>query len=307
MHAPGTTGNFGPGFDTLSMALRELGDRVTLSLADEDRITVEGPGAAGIPTTWTDNVAGRTLDRLRAGTGVGDHFHVTLHKPRRGGSGLGSSASSAGGVALAFHGLHPDAGLRDCDLWAAARHGEELAGDNPEDVAAVILGGLVVVQPAAGMPVLHRVPPPEDLVLAVAVPDLELATREMRALLPPSWPRDDVVWNLGQTAALVKACYEGDVAAMGACLQDRLAEPYRGPRWPHLDAARRAARDAGAYGAAIAGSGPAVFAVCDSPSTARDAAAAMADAVRQSGFEAESLVAFPEDRVMHDAVPMREL
>ena len=102
LDAPATIGNFGPGFDISSLALAGIGDRITLQVAEEDAISVSGPGAHEIPEAWGENVVGPTLDRLREQAGIADALHVELVKPRRPGSGLGSSASSAAGVSTSL-------------------------------------------------------------------------------------------------------------------------------------------------------------------------------------------------------------
>ena len=53
----------------------------------------------------------------------------------------------------------------------------------------------------------------------------------------------------------------GDCALIGASMHDRLHEPYRARLYPHLDAMRAVAREAGALGAALSGAGPTVIAL----------------------------------------------
>jgi homoserine kinase len=302
VHAPATIGNCGPGFDALSLALHDAGDVVTLRHSDADTLEVTGPGAGDIPTLWAQNVVGPTLDALRARTGANAPLAVRIEKARPGGSGLGSSASSAGGAALAFHRLYPPEDLTEHDLWEAAYAGERLAGGgNPDDVAAVVLGGLAILRRAGESLAITRVAPPHRLRVGVAVPALALETTKMREVLPESWPRAAVVANLGNTAAIVDACHRGDAAAMGACLDDRLALPARKRFVPFFDKARSAALAAGAHGVCLAGSGPAIAAFCSDDKAASSAAAAMAEAVMEFGIAAEHFVTRPEMEVMHAA------
>ncbi len=308
IRASATCGNFGPGFDTFSLALAGLGDRIEVSVAHEDRITMDGPGAASLPSAWGANVAGAALDHLRRAAGLEECYDVCIMKGQPGGSGLGSSASSAGGAALAFHALHPELGLTPEALVEAAAAGEAVAaGRHYDDVSAVILGGVAVVRLRAGRPVLGRLQPPADLHLAIVSPDLALPTREMRALLPETVPLADAVSNIGNAAALVAACHDGDVAALGACLDDRLSTPYRKARLPYFDDARAAALAAGAYGVAISGSGPAMIAVCDDGQAAGVVAAAMAAAVQEHQIPARALTARPEFQEVHHAVALPRL
>ncbi len=302
LQAAGTVGNFGPGFDVLSLAVADIGDTITIEQATQDSIAVTGPGAHGLPSGWHDNVAGIAVDALRKQTGDQACYHITLDKPRPGCSGLGSSASSAGGIALAYRRLTNAADLTPTNLIEAAYEGEQAAGGgNPDDVAAVVLGGIALVTPleSAGTHSYQRLDPPSTLHLAMLAPDLALSTPDMRRLLPKAWPRQDVLWNAARLVGLVHACHTGDVQALGQCLDDRLHTPYRSPRMPHFRPARQAALDAGAYGACISGSGPALIAVADDPAIASQAANAMREATQACDIEAEAFVAKPELGVPH--------
>jgi homoserine kinase len=98
--------------------------------------------------------------------------------------------------------------------------------------------------------------------------------------------------------------HRGDVEAIGACIEDRVAAPYRTPRVPGFKALREAALQAGAAGAGLSGSGPALFAVCRGPAVAKRVARAMADAAKGEGVPATAHVARPEREVMHRAVAL---
>lgn len=308
VHAPATIGNFGPGIDAFSLALHGHGDTIHLEEADEDTVTVTGPSADRIPGKWTDNAAGVTLDALRLAGFVDARFRVRIEKGQPAGSGLGSSASSAGGAALAFHALYPDAGLTANDLVKAAAEGEAAAaGYHFDDVSAVVMGGLAIVQLRNGEPSVTRVQPPGDLWLAVARPDLDLPTREMRRLLPAAVPFPDAVHNVANAARMVDGFHRGDIPAIGAALEDRMSLPYRKVRLPFYDAVAEAGRGAGAHGIALSGSGPTMVGVCGSDEEAQAVAAAMGEALEAAGQDHTCFVAQPEREVMHLAVRMHHV
>ena len=64
-----------------------------------------------------------------------------------------------------------------------------------------------------------------------------------------------VTHQLAQVAAMVAACFMGDLALFGRSIDDRIAEPARGTLIPGFAEAKRAAIDAGALGASISGAG----------------------------------------------------
>lgn len=305
IEAAATVGNFGAGFDVTNLALEGIGDRIAISSADEDHIALGGPDAETLPLAWHENIAGVVVDALRAKTNLREPLAVAIDKGQPAGSGLGSSASSAAGTALAFYHRHPDAGLGLYDLFEAAVKGEAMAGGgNADDVAAVLVGGLAVTHRTEAGLRIRRFDPPQDLVVAIALPDLRLPTSEMRDVLPRLVPRTDAIWNLSQTAAMLQAFTAGDVAAMGDCLEDRLALPYRAEKVPFLRPAIDAALDAGAYGGCLSGSGPAVVAICDDPEVAKAASLAMAEAVQGLGHDchastARPLMENPYETVLH--------
>ena len=306
VQAPATVGNFGPGFDVTSLALADLGDALTLEVAPEDQITLAGPGSQELPTAWHENLVGPTLDALRTQAGIEDGLHVHIEKPRPAGSGLGSSASSAGGAALALHALFPEAGFTKADLVAAAGRAEGKGqAAHYDDVGAVIQGGLSLVEPGPEGLTLARIAPPGDLVLGVVVPAFALPTHRMREVLPEAVPRQDAVANLARLARLVDACHRGDVPAMGRAFVDAIATPHRKRLIPFYDDARHAALEAGAHGAGLSGSGPSMVALCQDEGTAKRCAGAMARACQAHDVHAEALVAHPEHEVPYDVVTMR--
>ncbi|MGQ0536028.1 MAG: homoserine kinase [Methanobacteriota archaeon] len=305
IEAPATIGNFGPGFDVCALALASLGDVVTLEPAARDEIVLSGAGASGVPTEWGKNVVGAVLDVLRWRSGIEDRLRVRIRKAMPPGSGLGSSASSSGGAALAFHALYGRRAKRSpADLVDAASWGEaRVSGRHYDDVAAVVLGGLAIVRGEGpdGLR-LSRVPPPRDLHIAILRPHVRLDTHEMRRILPRKVPRADAVANLANVALLVDAMHRGDVDAVGHAIDDRIATPARSRRIRGFAEIRDAALSAGASGCGISGSGPALFAVTDSGARAASVARAMAAAARSKRVPATAFAARPERKVMHDAV-----
>jgi homoserine kinase len=303
VRAPATVGNFGPGFDAFALALHDLGDDIELRPADED--SVEVIGADSIPRAWRRNVACAALDAAREAADVKSKFALTIHKSMPPGSGLGSSASSAGGAVLAFHALHGT--LTPEQLVLAAGEGEAVAaGRHYDDVAAVILGGLAIVRSGHGRRLhLSRVQPPEGLHIAVVLPLKSFPTKEMRRILPKNFSREDAVANLGNAAAMVAAFQEGDIEAIGDCLDDRIATPARSTKMPWFEDVREAAICAGGLGVALSGSGPAMISVASSRRSATAIASAMQGAVEGHKVEAQSFPAEPEREVMHRAVALR--
>jgi homoserine kinase len=68
-------------------------------------------------------------------------------------------------------------------------------------------------------------------------------------------------------------------------MADRLVEPVRARLVPCYSAVRKAALDAGAFGCALTGSGPAMFALGYDETTSKLILNAMIEAARQEGVQ----------------------
>ncbi|MHB8585893.1 MAG: homoserine kinase [Thermoplasmatota archaeon] len=296
VRSSGTVGNFGPGFDAMSLSLGPIGDEVRLREATTDEIIVQGsewaPDAQStIPTSWKENAVGAVIDFLRGHTGHSQPVRVELTKGVPPGSGLGSSASSCAASALAF--AKAVGGVpREILLRAAAEGEGRVSGTHRDDAAAALFGGLAIVDSDRWE--ARSIAPPPALRLAVVRPHVILPTRTMRAVLPHSVARSAAVRNLSATAQLVAAFATGDIKGVGHAMCDEIATPFRAPRVPGFEAAEEAARWEGALGFALAGSGPSMFAIASDESSAKAIASAMGEAVRQAGTEATAFVGIPQ-------------
>jgi homoserine kinase len=307
MHAeaesPCTVGNFGPGFDVFSLALARRGDKVWISTADKDRVSVRGPGYERVPTEWAKNSACASLDHLRAATGHTGALEVVIEKGMPPGSGLGSSASSNASAVRAFARL---TGVKVTPRQAleAASAGESVASGSAhlDDVAAALFGGLVIVG-GDGLDAVIRLRPP-PLRLVVARPDLDLPTREMRKLIPQDLPRADVIPNMSSVARMVHACHEQDARMLCRALDDRISKPRRSVKIPGFAEMERAARKAGAEAFVLSGSGPAMMAVMPADVAQAPVIAAMRDCMASLGLGGETFDTVPLVEVKDPAIPM---
>ena len=227
VRVPASIANLGPGFDVLAMAI-DLWLEVEAAPADGPEWKFEG----AVPTARNpfSDVAMRGRVKSAIPLGVG----------------LGSSAA-ARVAALRLEGHH------GADLLRRAIAAE----GHPDNVAAAIYGGLVACVDDR----VHHLPVP-DLDLALFVAGEPSPTEEARAILGPTVSRADAVHNAGRLALLVHSLYTRDWALLRPAMDDRLHQPARSSLYRWLPATLDAAYGAGAWGAALAGSGPSVFAFC---------------------------------------------
>lgn len=258
VQVPATTANLGPGFDTLGLAL-SLFNQVEMEETGnpgELVIEIEGEGAASIPAN-RDNVTFLAAQEVFKAAGcfpAGLRLRLLNRIPAA--RGLGSSAAARVGGLLAANALLGEPLSREQLLTLAVR----LEG-HPDNVAPALLGGLVVASIQEGKVRHRRIEIPDGLTAVLVIPDFELATRAAVAALPELVPVKDAVFNLGQACLLVAGFLTGDWELVGQSMQDRLHQPYRLPLIPGLNEVLAAARQQGALGAALSGSGPAVLAL----------------------------------------------
>ncbi len=253
---PASTANLGPGFDCLGLALN-LYNTVELSPAVVTEVTVTGEGAGRLPQTAANLV-------LRAATALAERAGVPVpgwrlvqHNEIPLARGLGSSSAAiVGGLVACDRLLELDTPAEDLLNLAT-----ELEG-HPDNVAPALLGGLTVCARDGEETHCLRLPEPEGLYVAVGIPDYELSTEAARRALPETYPKADAVYNLTHACLTLAALCRGRYDLLGGAMQDRLHQPYRLPLAPGAAGAIEGALAAGASGAALSGSGPAVAAFC---------------------------------------------
>lgn len=287
--APGSIGNVGPGLDILGMATAAAGDAVSMTWSGSGLSQVDDPGHPELPVDVTRNTAAiaaiAVLQRVGSDRGV----RLSVHKglPLSGGQG-GSAASAVAGAVAAN--LLADAGLDHVALLECALQAESaVAGRHLDNLAPSLLGGLVLVRSVQPIDVI-KLPVPEGLRVVLVHPHQRLGTREARAALPATLPRDLALQQAANIAAMVAGACLGDLALLGRAIDDRIAEPARAPLLPGFVVARRAALDAGALGCSISGAGPTAFALTDDDARSVLVAEAMVRAYGNAGVAANATI-----------------
>jgi homoserine kinase len=250
--APASSGNLGPGFDVLAMAL-ELRNTVQVR-SGTGEVRVSGQGEGSLPADATNLVA-RAFE-IAAGQSIAD-ASIDLHCSNRipPARGLGSSTAAAACGLVAGWTI---AGTEwDEDSLCTAL--TELDG-HPDNAAACAHGGIVLCLDAAdGLDVIPL--GAADWIAPIAVvPDRELSTAESRAALPASYSRAEVVQAIGAAGLLVGGLIGGHPELVEEALHaDVIHEPHRARLVPELAEVREAITTTRALGATLSGAGPTVL------------------------------------------------
>ncbi len=282
--APASTANLGAGYDALALAV-ELVDRVELSVNAEpgSTIEVEGEGSGTLPVGPENRFVMALETGLRwalgevpRGVGWGVRMKNAIPLLR----GLGSSAAATVAGLVAANALAGDP-LEQRKLLELAI---QLEG-HPDNVAAALLGGFVVVVSEDGRVEAVRFDPPLRLRCVFFIPALELSTARMRQVLPAEVPHRDAAFNLGRAALAVAAFAGGRLDLLRLATEDRLHQPYRSQVFPALPMLIEAAVGAGAHGACLSGAGSSVVAFTDSPDASGAVEKAFVAAARAAALE----------------------
>jgi homoserine kinase len=262
IRVPGSTSNLGPAFDAVGLAVQLY---LTVEVCESDLpqpcIEVTGDDARLISCDDSNliyRVMHETAERHSASL---PPFTLRIDNRIPITKGLGSSAAAclAGAAAaslLCGLGLTPEALLYD----AVRREG------HPDNVAPALYGGLVASISGASVLCSRSIFPQSWSVVAVT-PDVELATKKARSILPDEIPRKDAVYNVQRTAYLVSQIVQGRGEGLREAMCDRLHQPYRAPLLPGLAEILDMESCDGLLGVALSGAGSSVVAFADANET----------------------------------------
>lgn len=259
VHSPATVANVVCGFDCLGFALSEPFDVMTLRKIEQKTIRIKHHDDFGLPVEPGKNVAGAVLGSILETIDADFGFEIEITKRIKPGSGIGSSAASAAGAAVAANILLGDR-FSKSELVEFARNGEAVACGSriADNVSACIFGGFTLVRATEPIADVISLDHP-TLFAAVIHPQIEIKTADARAVMPREFPLTTAVRQWGNVGALVAGLAKGDYDLIARSLEDFVAEPYRKNLIPHYDELKTAGLQAGALGGGISGSGPSVF------------------------------------------------
>ncbi|MFD7428229.1 4-(cytidine 5'-diphospho)-2-C-methyl-D-erythritol kinase [Streptomyces sp. NPDC059814] len=256
------------GFHDLANVFLAVGlyDEVTVTPADELRVTCSGPDAAQVPLDAT-NLAARAALALAGRHGIDPRVHIHIDKDIPVAGGMAGGSADGAGALLACDALWSTGATRDELLALCAELGS--------DVPFSLVGGA-----ALGVGRGERLTPVEvggTFHWVFAVADGGLSTpavyREFDRLTAGT-----PVPEPAASGALLAALRSGDTAALAAALSNGL-QPAALSLRPSLADTLAAGTTAGAAAALVSGSGPTTAFLAEDEASARK----VADALMASG------------------------
>jgi homoserine kinase len=286
---PATVANLVCGFDILGLALNEPSDIMEVKLLDEPKVIIHNRDDFNLPTEPERNVAGVVFLAAMEKVGRNYGFEVTIEKHIKPGSGIGSSAASAAGAAVAANHLLGNIFSPD-DVVQLAMNGEKLASGvkHADNIAPCILGGVSLIRSIHPLDIIS-IPSP-DLYVTVVHPLIEVRTSDARQILRQQVLLKDAIRQWGNIAGLVTGFLKNDLDLIGRSLEDVIIEPVRSILIPGFDEVKTKCREAGALGGGISGSGPSIFMLCKEQKTAKEVETVMKEVYDRIGIDYNTYV-----------------
>jgi homoserine kinase len=257
IRVPATTANMGPGFDVLGMALNLYNDIVIRERKGETRVYNEGVLSE---EDYRENMIYTSLIKaLDKYNYKYDGFEIRVARCSIPISrGLGSSSACIVGGIYAANALMGYV-MSDDDIIDMAT---EIEG-HPDNVVPAALGGMVASLTVDGKVTYSRVNVPKKLRFITMIPSFKVSTAMAREVMPSSYSKADVVFNISRVAMLINAMNNEELDKLRVCFGDRIHEPYRKTLIENADLIFEKAREFGALGEFVSGSGSTLMTVSD--------------------------------------------
>jgi homoserine kinase len=288
--SPATVANVSCGFDSLGFAVDAIGDEMTFAKTQEKGVKITNITGANLTYNVDENAASAVVKKMLHEANVDFGISLTIHKGFSPGSGLGSSAASAAGAAFGANKLLGNR-YSELELTKFAMFGEKIACGSAiaDNVAAAIYGGFVLVRSFNPLEII-KLPVPNELRVVAIHPQIEVKTKNARAVLPTKIPLKDAVTQWANVGGLISGLYTDNYSLISNSLVDIIVEPARKPLIPFFDTVKNSALKAGALGAGISGSGPTIFALCKGDEIAENVYKNIQESYKNTGIDFEMFI-----------------
>lgn len=280
---PATSANLGPGFDCLGLAL-QLYNTITVEPDRPFQISLTGSYLDGISTNES-NLVWQTMCHLWELIDYpAPSVALTLENHIPTARGLGSSSTAIVGGLVTANTL-AGSPFSKYELLQVA---STLEG-HPDNVTPALYGGVTLSVLAKGGIFPRVLAQSPNLKAVVVVPNTHLNTKKARGILPPHVTRNDVVFNISHVGLLIEAFIREDYSLLKEGMRDMLHQNQRAILIPGMLETIESALKAGAYGAALSGSGPTLIALI-SESSQKEVSQSMITTLEEYGVNAQAIV-----------------
>ncbi len=226
---PGSSANIGSGFDVFGVA---VGIYCYFSFQPNPGVTYLGKDS--INEDIAKNIVyisfQRVLREFKQDVpryGIWIKNHIPLKR------GLGSSSVAIiGGLSLGYVYLKCINALKgDIENFDVFKEkiilplGIDIEG-HPDNVTPSTVGGFTVSN-IDGKNSYFKLNVPDNIHFAFVIPEFDVSTKEAREVLPNSYTKEDVVFNLRSSISLVLGIVNNDKFLISLGLRDKIHQPYR--------------------------------------------------------------------------------
>ncbi|QGU93885.1 homoserine kinase [Clostridium bovifaecis] len=257
VRVPATTANIGSGFDSFGMALSMYNEICIEEIEDGIKLLQEGqPSEIPLAENLLYTSFINTLDKYNY---IYKGFRIDVTQCNIPISrGLGSSAACIVAGIMAANALMRNA-LNVNEIINAA---VEIEG-HPDNIVPAVVGGMVISLVECGKVIYSKIKVPEDLSIAVIIPNFKLSTEASRAVLPKSYSREECVFNISRASMLVNAMNNCELDKLRISVQDKIHQDYRKDLIRNIDDIFREAQEQGSLAEFISGSGSTLVSIID--------------------------------------------
>ena len=266
-----TVANLSCGFDVLGLSINEPYDEITISKSNDKSVKLEILESVydDIPSEVEKNTGGVPAKLILNDFKLDFGFHIKIKKGIPLCGGLGSSAATAAGVVFGINQLLNQK-LDVKQMLSYALEGEKVSVVNAhaDNIAPCLLGGLTLIKDTNSLEVI-KIPISNFHIVAVH-PDIKINTQDARDILPNQISLKLAIKQWGSLSSLVYAFSNNNLDLIKSSMHDYIVEPLRKKLITGFDQIKKNALDMGALGCSISGSGPTIFALCETKKIAED-------------------------------------
>ena len=280
---PATSANLGSGYDVYGLAL-SLYNHFIVEDSEEFAITIKGT-SSNIPRT-KENLFYESFvflfHKLKIQVPV-VKIAMDLYLPQ--GGGLGSSATAVVGGLLAANSFLGEKYTKE-ELLPFAIQMER--GQNPDNVAPALLGGLIIMASENGQVIHAKVPFPKAIKAIIYTPDFSMDTVTTRKLMPSDYSKEDLIFSISRVGLFLAAIETKQYNLFRIAMQDKIHQPTRTKVFSQMPTLIEAAIIHGAFGAALSGGGSSIIALADK--SFEKIASALVNTGNQSGLKGKTAI-----------------
>ena len=290
LFSPATVANVSCGFDVLGFCLDSIGDEMVIRKSVEKGIRITKIEGYDLPFEVEKNVAGVSALAMYEAAKPDCGFEIEIYKHIKPGSGVGSSSASAVGSVYGMNVLLGNP-YSKTELTAFAMKGEAVASqsEHADNIAPALFGGFTLVKSLDPLEVL-QIPTPSDLFAVVIHPQIEIKTSDARKILPKTIALKDAITQWSNVGSLIHGLHTNNYDLISRSLKDVVVEPFRSQLIPGFESIKKTALSYGALGTGISGSGPSVFSLCKSKTSALDVEKAIRETYEKQNIPFEIYV-----------------